>query len=41
MTKEEYKKNLIRMWDSIRDDEHKGVESCGRRKIFERRIQWR
>ena len=28
MTKEKYKKNLIRMWDSLRTDEYKGVEKC-------------
>lgn len=28
MTKEEYKKEIVRMWDSIRDDEYKGIESC-------------
>ena len=27
MTREEYKKNLIRMWDSIRNN-HKGEETC-------------
>ena len=26
--KERYKKGLVRMWDSIRDDEYKGIESC-------------
>lgn len=28
MTKEEYKKTLIRMWDSIRDDGFKGESCC-------------
>lgn len=28
MTKEEYKKEIVRMWDSIRDDEYKGTETC-------------
>lgn len=28
MTKEEYQKNLIRMWDSVRTD-NKGAENCG------------
>lgn len=28
ISKEEYQKTLIRMWDSIRDDEHKGELSC-------------
>lgn len=29
LSKKEYKENLIRVWDSIRDDEHKGREDCG------------
>lgn len=28
MTKEEYKENVIRMWDSLREDEYKGKEYC-------------
>lgn len=28
MTKEEYKENVIRMWDSLREDEYKGNEYC-------------
>lgn len=28
MTKEEYKKNVIRMWDSIRDEAYKGTTKC-------------
>lgn len=28
ISKEEYQKTLVRMWDSIRDDEHKGELSC-------------
>ena len=28
MDKEEYKKEIVRMWDSIRDDEYKGTERC-------------
>ena len=26
--KETYKKEIVRMWDGIRDDEYKGIESC-------------
>lgn len=28
MTKEEYKKELVRMWDSVRDDKSKGRNKC-------------
>lgn len=28
MTKEEYKKTLIRMWDSVREDDYKGKNDC-------------
>lgn len=28
MTKEEYKKELVRMWDSVRDDKSKGRNNC-------------
>lgn len=28
MTKEEYKRELIRMWDSLRDDKYKGHIEC-------------
>lgn len=28
MTIEEYKKNVIRMWDSIRDEAYKGTTKC-------------
>ena len=28
MDKEEYKREIVRMWDSIRDDEYKGTETC-------------
>ena len=28
MTKEEYKKEIVRMWDSIRDDEYKIYNAC-------------
>jgi hypothetical protein len=28
ITKEEYQKTLIRIWDSVRDDNHKGEGSC-------------
>lgn len=28
MTKEEYKKEIIRMWDSVRDDKFKGRNNC-------------
>lgn len=28
MTKEEYKRELIRMWDSVRDDKYKGKIKC-------------
>lgn len=28
MTKEEYKKELVRMWDSMRDDKYKGRNNC-------------
>ena len=26
--KDTYKRELVRMWDSLRDDEYKGIESC-------------
>ena len=29
MTKEEYQKTLIRIWDSVRDDNFKGESGCG------------
>ena len=28
MIKEEYEKELVRMWDTLRDDKYKGIESC-------------
>lgn len=28
MNKEEYKKELVRMWDSVRDDKFKGRNNC-------------
>lgn len=28
MNKEEYKKEIVRMWDSLRSEELKGEESC-------------
>lgn len=28
LTKEEYKRELIRMWDSVRGDEYKGKDNC-------------
>lgn len=28
MTKEEYKKEIVRMWDSLRDDKYKGRIKC-------------
>lgn len=28
ISKEEYKKTLVRMWDSVRDNEFKGSHSC-------------
>lgn len=28
MTKEEYKKEIVRMWDTLRGDEYKGKGSC-------------
>lgn len=28
MTKEEYKKTFIRMWDSVREDDYKGKNDC-------------
>ena len=28
MDEKTYKKEIVRMWDSIRDDEYKGIESC-------------
>lgn len=28
LTKEEYKRELVRMWDSVRDDKHKGKAMC-------------
>lgn len=28
MDERTYKKEIVRMWDSIRDDEYKGIESC-------------
>lgn len=28
MTKEEYKKEIVRMWDSLRDDKYKGSCDC-------------
>lgn len=28
ISKEEYKKTLIRMWDSVRGDEFKGADTC-------------
>ena len=28
ISKEEYKKTLIRMWDTIRDDSFKGADTC-------------
>lgn len=28
MTKEEYQKNLIRMWDSMRKNEYEGIKAC-------------
>ena len=26
--KEKYKRELVRMWDTLRDDKYKGIESC-------------
>lgn len=28
MDERTYKKEIVRMWDSIRDDGYKGIESC-------------
>jgi len=28
LDEETYKKELVRMWDSIRDDKYKGIDSC-------------
>lgn len=28
MDERTYKKEIVRMWDGIRDDEYKGIESC-------------
>ena len=28
LSKEEYKKQLVRMWDILRDDKYKGEETC-------------
>lgn len=28
LSKEEYKRQLVRMWDSLREDRHKGSEDC-------------
>ena len=28
MDKEEYKREIVRMWDTLRDDKYKGIESC-------------
>lgn len=28
ISKEEYKKTLVRMWDSVRDDDYKGADTC-------------
>ena len=28
LDKEEYKREIVRMWDTLRDDKYKGIESC-------------
>lgn len=28
INKEKYKRELVRIWDTLRDDEYKGIESC-------------